>query len=221
MIEQRTKDWKIQRLGNFTGSAIGKLMKSGRKKDETFGDTALSYIYQIASERNLKDIVVENDDVWQSYEEQTSAWSRAMQFGIDWEPDAKSEYIKHTGNQVEDAESISHETIPFFSASPDGIIYESENVGVLEIKCPSPAVFMKYRSEIKDNASLLLINPDYFFQTQAEMMVAKASFCDFVVFNPFMIDSIHVVRVIPDQSCFTQIERRIKSANDFIKEILK
>ena len=42
---QRTLDWHRARLGNITGSAVGDLMKSGRRKDETFGETAKAYMY--------------------------------------------------------------------------------------------------------------------------------------------------------------------------------
>lgn len=64
MIEQRTKEWKIQRLGYFTGSRIADLMVSGRGKGELFGKTAMSYIYSVASERNLRDAVMSDDTVW-------------------------------------------------------------------------------------------------------------------------------------------------------------
>ena len=93
MIEQRTVEWKQSRLGFFTGSQIGKLMKGGRGKDKFFGDTALSYIYDVASQRYLKEVVVSNPDVWEMYNEQTSSWSRAIQFGVDWEEEAKRSTI--------------------------------------------------------------------------------------------------------------------------------
>ena len=41
-IEQRSLEWHRLRIGSFTGSKIGDLMKSGRKKEQIFGDTAMS-----------------------------------------------------------------------------------------------------------------------------------------------------------------------------------
>ena len=38
---QRDLGWFRVRLGSITGSKVGDLMKSGRKKEQVFGDTAL------------------------------------------------------------------------------------------------------------------------------------------------------------------------------------
>ena len=48
-IKQRDIEWYRSRLGHFTGSRISDLLKSGRKKEQAFGDTALSYIYKVAA----------------------------------------------------------------------------------------------------------------------------------------------------------------------------
>lgn len=221
MIEQRTKEWKIRRLGYFTGSRIADLMVSGKSKDDLFGKTAMSYIYGVASERNLRDAVLSDDTVWQMYDEQVSAWSKAIQFGIDWEPEARRLYMKATGFAVEEAESIEHPTIPFLSASPDGIVYvEGIRTGVLEIKCPTPPVFMEYADGIYDNASLKKVNKTYYYQTQAEMMVTGSSFCDFTVFNPFMKKQMHIVSIEPDMQAFEEIKERVEKANNIINSIL-
>ena len=39
---QHSLDWYRARLGKFTGSQVGRLMKSGRGKDEYFGKDALA-----------------------------------------------------------------------------------------------------------------------------------------------------------------------------------
>lgn len=221
MIEQRTKEWKIQRLGHFTGSRIADLMVSGKGKGKMFGKTAMSYIYSVASERNLRDAVLSDDTVWQMYDEQVSAWSRAIQFGIDWEPEARRMYAKKTGFIVEESESVEHPVIPFLSASPDGLVYvDGIQAGVMEIKCPTPSVYMEYVSEIHDNGSLKKVNKAYYYQTQAEMMVTGTSFCDFVVFNPFMKDQMHIVSIEPEPYVFEEIKERVGKANKIINEIL-
>ena len=155
MIEQRTAEWKRQRLGYFTGSCIGKLMTGTKSDKSAFGDTAMSYIYSVASERNLNEKVIEDETIWQMYDEQVSVWSKAIQFGIDWEPEAREMYAKVTGNKVTETGSVEHPTIDFLSASPDGIIETKDGkTGVLEIKCPTPSVFMEYRDTVSGNASL-------------------------------------------------------------------
>ena len=42
-IEQRSLEWHRLRCGSFTGSKIGDLMKSGKKKEQIFGETAMTY----------------------------------------------------------------------------------------------------------------------------------------------------------------------------------
>lgn len=221
MIEQRTMEWKQQRLGYFTGSCIGKLMTGTRSDKSAFGDSAMSYIYSVASERNLNDKVISDEMIWQMYDEQVSAWSKAIQFGIDWEPEAREMYAKVTGNKVTETGSVEHPTIAFLSASPDGIIETKDGEkGVLEIKCPTPAMFMEYCDTVSDNATLKKAKSEYFYQTQAEMFVTGASFCDFVVFNPFMKNRIHIVRIMPDNAVFEAIRERVERANNIIDSIL-
>ena len=41
---QREISWFRSRFGNFTGSEVHNLMKSGRKKDEVWSETAKSYM---------------------------------------------------------------------------------------------------------------------------------------------------------------------------------
>lgn len=44
-VEQRSLQWYRNRVGCITGSKVADIMKSGRKKDEAFSDTAKSYLY--------------------------------------------------------------------------------------------------------------------------------------------------------------------------------
>ena len=57
--EQHSLGWYRSRLGNFTGSCIGKLMKPNRQGG--FSDTAMSYIYQVAATRYMNEKIVSND----------------------------------------------------------------------------------------------------------------------------------------------------------------
>ena len=47
-VEQRSLTWYRNRVGHITGSKVADIMKSGRKKDEVWSDTAKAYLYQIA-----------------------------------------------------------------------------------------------------------------------------------------------------------------------------
>ena len=41
-VEQRSLEWHRMRCGCITGSKVADIMKSGRKKDDVFSDTAKS-----------------------------------------------------------------------------------------------------------------------------------------------------------------------------------
>lgn len=159
---QRDLEWFRVRLGSITGSKVGDLMKSGRKKEQVFGDTALSYIYQVAAERMLNPVFVNDDELFADYVEQMQVTSKAIRWGQEQEDNAKSLLlrIKDTWEMTE-VSSCRHDTIPHFAASPDAIVNDHERNMVVEIKSPNPNTFMKYLSEVKDNETLKAVKPEY------------------------------------------------------------
>lgn len=221
-VAQRTDEWLKLRLGVFTGSEIGKLMKSSRKINELFGDTARSYIYKKAAERDLVDDIKNDDDMWDMYKNQYSFSSKAMDFGTEWECKARYLYEKITGRHIVEVGSCKHPTIPNFASSPDGYFYD-ENTGergCLEIKVPNIDTYYKYRTEITKGADLLTVNPDYYYQCLSHMACCEAQWTDFVCFNPFLKHNIHIVRILPDENVFAEMEKRIRIANDIIDELI-
>ena len=222
MDEQRSLGWFRARLGTITGSQVGLLMKSGRSKSELFGDTAKSYIYSVAAERDMNPVIVNDDELFEEYLKQVDVTSKAMQWGTDQEENARALYEKITGRHIVEVGSCKHPTIPNFASSPDGYFYD-ENTGeklCLEIKCPNQATFMRYKCEIHDNASLLAVKYEYFYQCMAHMMCVDAKWCDFVVYNPYQAEPIHIVRILPDENVFAEMEKRIRIANDIIDELI-
>lgn len=217
--QQQNLDWYRLRLCYITGSQVGKLMHNSRS-GEMFGDTSKAYIYQIAAERQMNETIINDDEAFSDYIYQTSITNKAMQFGIDMEQDARVIYSKKTGRKIIDVSSCVHDTIPFFSSSPDGIYEENDTVvGCIEIKCPQQNTFMKYKVEICDNDTLKKVNSDYFYQCQSHMMCTGAKWCDFIIYCPWQIDPIHVVRITPDDRAISLITTRVTQANDFIQEI--
>lgn len=221
MEAQHTLEWYRKRLGKITGSRVGDLMKSSRKKDEVFGDTAKSYIYQLAAERDMNPAIIEDDELFEIYLQQVGFSSKAVEWGNQQEENARKLYIERTGRNMVETGLCVHPDIPNFGSSPDGYYYGDDgDKGVLEIKCPNQNTFMKYKVEVTGNAGLLLAKPEYFFQCQSHMMVTGAQWCDFVVYCPFQKNPIHIVRITPDYSCFYMIEKRIQLANDIINELI-
>lgn len=225
-IEQRSLDWYRIRLGHITGSKVSDLMKTGRKKGETFGQTAKSYMYQIAGERMFNDIFLHDDDLFGDYVEQTNITTKAMQWGIEQEDAAKNAYMQVTfkGNDdytLVEPSSCTHDTIDRFAASPDGIIYDKcgKALRILEVKCPNIATYMLYRTEIHDGASLKEVKPEYYWQVMAEMACTGIPVCDFITYCPWLSRPLHIATIERNDEDVALMENRVLEANKLIDDI--
>ena len=223
-VEQRSLEWHRMRCGCITGSKVADIMKSGRKKDEVFSDTAKAYLYQIAGERLFNPAFLNDDGIFQDYLDLTSVSTKAMQFGSDQEDAAKSLYMQMNFPEGEIAElsSCKHDTIPHFAASPDGAIYgrDGEDLKIIEVKCPNINTYMKYRTLIHDAASLKETEPKYYWQMMAEMSCTGAKGGIFIVYCPWLSKPIHWAEIDRVEDDINLMEQRVILANDFINEII-
>lgn len=217
MIEQHTLDWYRSRIGRITGSQVGRLMKKGR--NDVFGEDAKTYIYQLAAERTMSPDILMDDTEFEKYLEQVNVETKAMRFGTDMESVARDTYCLLKDVQCEEVGLCDHFSIEAFSSSPDGLVYTSEGLVALEIKCPVQSTFMRYKTEIRNNETLLKVKPEYFYQCMAHMMCTNAIRTDFIVFNPYQEDSIHIVSILPDEAVFQEMQNRIENANTVINHI--
>lgn len=219
---QRDLGWFRKRLGHFTGSKIGDLMKSGKKKEQVFGDTALSYIYQVAAERMLNPVFVDDDELFADYVEQMQITSKAIRWGQEQEDNAKDLLLrKNPGWELAEVSSCRHDTILYFAASPDAIIYDREKMMVAEIKCPNPNTYVKYATDIKDGETLKAVKPEYYYQMQSEMACTNAESGVFVAYCPWLTYPIHIVPIARDEETIKAIEERVIKANEIVEEIIK
>lgn len=223
-IEQRSLEWFRSRVGNITGSKVADIMKSGRKKDELWSDTAKSYLYQIAGERLFNPVFLNNDDVFQDYIDQTSFTTKAMQWGSEQEDAAKSLYMtmNFPEGEIVDLSSCQHDSIPHFAASPDGAIYgrNKEDIRIIEVKCPNINTYMKYRSLIHDAASLKETEPKYYWQMMAEMSCTGAKSGIFITYCSWLSKPIHWAEIERVEEDIRLMEERVILANQFIDEII-
>lgn len=220
---QHTIGWYRQRIGRITGSRVGDLMKSSRKKDELFGETAMSYIYQVAAERMINPAILEDDEAFEQYLQQVDVTSKAMRWGTEQEAYARDLYEQLTGRHAVEVGSIKHPSIEGFASSPDGYYYDeyANEKGCLEIKCPTLKEYMRYRSCIYDNLSLLATKPEYYWQCMAHMDCNNAQWTDFIVYCPFLSNPIHIVRINRDETAIISMRNRIIKANEIIEELCK
>ena len=144
-VEQRSLDWHRLRIGSFTGSKIGDLMKSGKKKEQIFGDVAMSYVFKVAAERMLYPGFVNDDELFGQYIEQQQVYSKAIIWGQEREDNAKDLLMKKNPEwELADVSSCKHDTIPHCAAAPDAIIYGRKKLRIGEMKCPSVHTFGRY-----------------------------------------------------------------------------
>lgn len=217
-MEQRSLEWYRARLGNITGSQVGRLMKKG--KTSIFSDDAMSYIYQLAAERSMDKDTIYKDDAFEEYLQQVSVETKAMRFGVEKEAEARDSYCFLNNTDAGETGLCKHKTIPHFASSPDGLSYTMDGLVALEIKCPTQATFMKYAHLIHDAADLLMVEPKYFYQCMAHMMCTGAVRTDFIAYCPFQEKKLHIVPIHADDLIFRNMEIRITEANTLIDGII-
>lgn len=221
-LEQRSLDWFRSRLGVITGSKVGCLMGKGRSDDQEFSQTAMKYIYQLASERSFSKTILNNDDMFLYYIDSVTSSSKAMRFGIEQEDEARRLYSMITRQEVSETGLVHHPKIPYFASSPDGVILDSESgriAGCMEIKCPSLTMFASYVNNVHDGKTLKKINPEYFYQTQSHIMCTEAPWCDFVVYCPFIENPMRIIKIYPDYEAQGLLINRAARADKLITEI--
>lgn len=221
--EQRSAGWFRSRMGCLTGSKIADIMKSGRKKDEIFSDTAKSYLFQIAGERIFNPEWLNDDDIFQDYIDQTNITTKAMQWGTEQEGEAKKIWVNKNfpDGDIVELSSCKHDTIPHFAASPDGAIYDSDGTfRIVEVKCPNINTYMKYRLLIHDAASLKETEPKYYWQMMAEMSCTGAKSGIFITYNPWLSRPLHSAEIERVEDDIKLMEERVVLANQFIDEII-
>ena len=224
-VEQRSLEWHRMRCGCITGSKVADIMKSGRKKDEVFSETAKAYLFQVAGERLFNPTFLNDDGIFQDYIDQVSVNTKAMQWGADQEDAAKSLFmqINFPEGEIVELSSCKHDTIPYFAASPDGAIYcgrDGEDLKIIEVKCPNINTYMKYRTLIHDAASLKETEPKYYWQMMAEMSCTGAKGGIFIVYCPWLSKPIHWADIDRVEDDIKLMEDRVILANDFINEII-
>lgn len=132
-----------------------------------------------------------------------TASAASVQWGIDHEMTALSDYSQKTGNPVQQAGLYLCEK-GWLGASPDGIVSESH---IIEVKCPwslraGQSVFeaAMYRKDfyltVDDQCNLhLKRNHTYYHQIQGTLHITGANICDLYVWTP--TDS-EIVRIEKD-----------------------
>ena len=215
---QHSLDWYRARLGHFTGSQVGRLMKKGRGKDAEWSADALTYIKEVVAERLLNPVVTTIDEFFQQYLDLVNTSSKMMAWGIDNEMLALGIYVKMTGSKVTHCGSLPHETVQCFWDSPDGLLLNDN--GVVEVKCPAPKTHADYLINVKTPEDLQSVKPEYYWQAISHMAVTGAQFCDWMSYCKFSQIPLHIIRFERDEDIIAQLLERITKADEMAQELM-
>lgn len=186
-LEQGSQEWLELRLGKFGGTDAQAVANDGKGLD--------TLCYQKVGEiltHRLKDQYANED----------------LERGKELEATARMAYEMETGNTVETVGYI--EADKYIGVSPDGLVGDD---GLVEIKCPTDANFVKFMYERK-------IDSKYVWQMQHQMFVTGRKWCDFVIFND-NLNKIIITRVNVDEEKQEQLRSGLEAGVKKIQSILQ
>lgn len=181
---QRTKKWREERRGNWTGSQLKNLMSNGQGKSRfkwdnldrlfSFGQTAIKYIYENAMERKTGRYIDDGEGTWQ------------MRYGTKVEPLIK----KATKEKLEEMKvfgkikSVGYKSFPTIinaGVSSDAILVDDKKktLATVEMKaCTNWQTHYERTFEVTDESS------KDFWQIQGQTLAHEVSVCYYVVAQP-------------------------------------
>jgi hypothetical protein len=153
-IEQRTPEWYAQMTTIISASELGNLFAAPRQRAKMVLSKTLPY------EARNQPLAIPSDRM------------SAFDWGIRFEPVVKQIYEYKYKATVKELGRLHHQTDSRCTASPDGLVYDSENnekTGrLIEIKCP-------VTREIDGT-----VPKDYYAQMQMQLHVTGLKQCDYV-----------------------------------------
>lgn len=158
-MDQRSVEWLEAKLGKVGCSRLGDVLAISARGEPLQART--DYMMELLCERLTG----------QFTEHFVSA---AMQWGIDNEPDARTEYELHYGVLVEEDGGRAHAGIPDWWCSPDGLVGDD---GGVEFKCPNTATHL---DTMLNNS----IKKQYVYQMAGSVIIYDRKWWDFVSYDP-------------------------------------
>jgi len=186
-FDQRTDEWQKARLGKLTGSDFHTMLGNSETKKRKILIKAIERIFGKSDEAQYT-----NAD---------------MQRGVDLEDHAILMYEMQSQNIVEKVGFV--ELDDYVGCSPDGLIGEE---GMIEVKCPCMAVYMK---QVLDDK----IKAEYYTQIQFNLWVTGRKWCDYVMYNENM--PLYIKRVPADAEYQQKIIDAVAECKSAIDEIVK
>jgi putative phage-type endonuclease len=186
-VAQGTPEWILARLGCGTAS---------RANDMCAAESTAAY------QNYLWELVAERETAQPA----ESYVNSDMERGTALEPIARAAYEAHTGTFVTQTGFWLHPEIPYFGASPDGLVGDD---GLIEIKCPRTSTHLRYRAEGK-------VPTKYKRQMMCQLVCTGRKWVDFVSFDDRVRQAkqLFVVRFEPKQEEIDEMMEQIKKFLD-------
>ena len=197
--DQQTLDWLKERIGCLTASRMADAiayLKNGKE-----GEARKKLKIDIVAER-MTDTMV------------SRYVTDAMHWGIENEQLAKDRYEEITGRLITPCGFALHDSIPYFGASPDGLIGDD---GLIEVKCPTSATFVSW---CMGNIVPEMHEP----QMLAQLAVTGRKWVDFFAFDPrvkFYDHQYFLRRFEPPKKDIEIIEQAAKSLLSEVEQLFE
>lgn len=246
-VKQGSLAWKMLRLGKITSSNVYCLMSTPKSGSELFTDTAKLYLFVVASELMLNK-KYSSESFIEEYFERVDATTKQMRYGTELELKARVEYAKakqlkyefqdNDGSKVSTKDCGNGSVIEVgfvegedelcgYGDSPDGLILNANGAvqGCLEIKCPNPSTFAKYKYLFEQGKSLKEIEPKYYWQVVSHCLANGVEWCDFVFYDKMMKEGLQVKRIEMQHSAdgfddMNMLKERIRLAVNFVNSVV-
>ena len=197
LIPQRSEQWFEIRKGKITSSEIHKIMG-----EKGLGETGKTYLLE---------------KVCEHYGGVTEpATGQALEWGTELEPLAIEHYEQLTGQIVDKASFI--EVSEYYGGSPDGLI---EPTGIIEVKCPFKSANHFKHGLIDTPEKFKKVAPNYYYQCISNMLCARATWCDFISFDPRVSNDyrMFVYRLEHDPVEAEAMWQRVEIAVEYMKDL--
>lgn len=193
-MEQRTDEWFSARLGVLSASTSVDAMSKTRQ------ETAVN--------KNLAEMALQKGEPF--------PLTAPMAHGIESEDLARKAYEKKERVTVTELGFIYFNEDMRIGCSPDGLVDDDGDMGMVEFKCPNTSTHMGY---IRNGCP-----KNYFYQIQQQMLVNGSAWCDFVSYDPRVLTdelSIYVQRIYRDEKTHVELFTNLMKICDKVDSTLK
>lgn len=190
----------MPKQGYISASNFAQLMIASDIKKNQFGTGAYTMAYEIACER----LGVEIPD----------AFGAALDWGNEYEWNAREMYQERTFCAVQLPTFIEHPEIGMVGGTPDGLVGDD---GIIEIKCPYSPV-----NHLKNILTAHQYHDQYKAQCQGYLWLTGRKWVDFISFDPRFpeLKQIAIHRFERDEEYITLLQARVIAFDKIIQDTL-